>query len=43
MMRCGVLDVYIKLECVCIFYNVYEVSNYEYFFCLYGEELDVVM
>lgn len=43
MMRCGVLDVYIKLECVCIFYNVYEGRYYEYFFCLYGEELDVVL
>lgn len=28
LLRCGVLNVYIKLECVCIFYNVYEVKYY---------------
>lgn len=34
MMRCGVLNVYIKFECVCFFYNVNEVKFYKYLFCL---------
>lgn len=43
MLRCGKSDVYIKPECVCSFYNVYEASIYHtYSSCPHGEQSDVV-
>lgn len=43
MLRCGASNVYIKPECVCSFYNVYEATLYhQYSSCPHGEESDVV-
>nr|XP_034336854.1 uncharacterized protein LOC117692579 isoform X2 [Crassostrea gigas] len=43
MLRCGRSHVYIKPECICSFYNVYEASMYhQYSSCPHGEESDVV-
>eukprot|EP00105_Crassostrea_gigas_P046294 XP_019930442.1 PREDICTED: uncharacterized protein LOC105347193 isoform X2 [Crassostrea gigas] len=43
MIRCGNSDLYIKPECVCSFYNVYEATLYhKYSSCPHGENSDVV-
>lgn len=43
MLRCGSSDVYIKPECICSFYNVYEATLYHpYSSCPDGENSDVV-
>nr|XP_022344868.1 uncharacterized protein LOC111137621 [Crassostrea virginica] len=42
-LRCGQTNVYIKPECVCSFYNVYEATLYhEYSSCPPGSETDLV-
>ena len=43
MLRCGQTDVYIKPECVCSFYNVYEATLFhKYSSCPDGAESDIV-
>nr|XP_022337974.1 uncharacterized protein LOC111133669 isoform X2 [Crassostrea virginica] len=43
MLRCGWTDVYLKPECVCSFYNVYEASLYHgYSSCPEGSGSDIV-
>ncbi|XP_078339149.1 uncharacterized protein LOC144627105 isoform X2 [Crassostrea virginica] len=42
MLRCGQTDVYIKPECVCSFYNVYEAVYHAYSSCPDGAHSDVV-
>ena len=42
-LRCGLTDVYIKPECVCSFYNVYEATLYHgYSSCPTGNVADLV-
>uniref|UniRef100_A0A8W8JTD3 EGF-like domain-containing protein n=1 Tax=Magallana gigas TaxID=29159 RepID=A0A8W8JTD3_MAGGI len=42
MLRCGTSDVYIKPECVCSFYNVYEAIYHKHTSCPNGEKSDDV-
>ena len=42
MLRCGQTDVYIKPECVCSFYNVYEAKYHGYSSCPDGAGSDIV-
>ncbi|XP_052712563.1 uncharacterized protein LOC128186734 [Crassostrea angulata] len=42
MLRCGASNVYIKPECVCSFYNVYEAKYHTYSSCPDGEKSDDV-
>ncbi|XP_052712791.1 uncharacterized protein LOC128186878 isoform X2 [Crassostrea angulata] len=42
MLRCGSSDVYIKPECVCSFYNVYEAIYHNHTSCPNGEKSDDV-
>lgn len=42
MLRCGTSNVYIKPECVCSFFNVYEAKYHDYSSCRHGEESDDV-
>lgn len=43
MLRCGQTNVFIKPECVCSFYNVYEATPYhKYSFCPDGSASDKV-
>lgn len=42
MLRCGTSNVYIKPECVCSFYNVYEARYHSHTSCPHGEKPDVV-
>lgn len=43
MLRCGQRDVYIKPECVCSFFHVYEATWYHgHSFCPHGAASDIV-
>ncbi|XP_078336800.1 uncharacterized protein LOC144626482 [Crassostrea virginica] len=42
MLKCGQTDVYIKPECVCSFYNVYEAEYHGYSSCPKGSGTDIV-
>ncbi|XP_065934216.1 uncharacterized protein [Magallana gigas] len=42
MLRCGTSNVYIKPECVCSFYNVYEAKYHNFSSCPHGEKSDDV-
>lgn len=42
MLRCGTSNVYIKPECVCSFYNVYEAKYHNHTSCPQGEKSDGV-
>nr|XP_034336848.1 uncharacterized protein LOC105347193 isoform X8 [Crassostrea gigas] len=42
MLRCGTSNVYIKPECVCSFYNVYEAKYHNHTSCPHGEKSDDV-
>nr|XP_022306762.1 uncharacterized protein LOC111113083 [Crassostrea virginica] len=42
MLRCGQTDVYIKPECVCSFYNVYEAKYHGYSSCPDGAGSDII-
>lgn len=42
MLRCGTSNVYIKPECVCSFYNVYEAKYHNHTSCPQGGKSDGV-
>lgn len=42
MLRCGTSDVYVRPECVCSFYNVYEAKYHNFSSCPQGEKSDDV-
>nr|XP_034336857.1 slit homolog 1 protein-like isoform X1 [Crassostrea gigas] len=42
MLRCGTSDVYVRAECVCSFYNVYEAKYHNFSSCPQGEKSDDV-